>query len=64
VTVSWDNFQDANVIISRNGVAQATVVNSLGSWQDNLGKKPSGSYVYEVCEAGPGTACASDSVSY
>jgi hypothetical protein len=64
VTVSWSNFTDVSVIISRNGVPQATIANSLGNWLDNLGKKPNGSFVYEVCEAGPGTACASDSVSY
>ena len=64
VLVSWSAFQDADVIISRNGVVQATVANSPGDWQDNLGKKPSGNFVYEVCEAGPSVACTSDFVSY
>jgi len=65
VTLNWSGFADANVTISRNTVPQATVDNALGTWQDNLGKKPAaGTYTYEVCEEGPSTGCASDSVSY
>lgn len=64
VTLSWSGFSDTNVTIKRNGVQQDTLANILGSWQDNLGKKPSGTYTYEVCEAGPSAGCDSDFVSY
>lgn len=64
VTVSWTGFGDVNVTISRNGAPLVTVANALGSWQDNLGKHPSGNYAYEVCEAGPSSGCAGDSVSF
>jgi hypothetical protein len=64
VTLSWSGFSDANVTISRNTALQDTVANALGSWQDNHGKRPSGSFTYEVCEAGPASGCASDAVSY
>lgn len=65
VTLNWSDFVDANVTISLNTVPVDTVSNALGTWQDNLGKKPAaGTYTYEVCEAGPSTGCASDSVSY
>jgi hypothetical protein len=66
VTVSWANFQNDNVTISRNDTQQASVAAAAGSWQDNLGKKPSGTFTYEVCEAdpGPATGCKSASVSF
>ncbi len=64
VTLSWTGFIDAEVTIIRNGALQATVANGPASWQDNLGKHPSGTYVYEVCEAGPTSGCAGDSLSY
>lgn len=64
VTVSWSNFLDADVTITRNTVFQATVANSASSWEDSNGKKPTGTFVYEVCETGPSIGCASNSVSY
>jgi hypothetical protein len=66
VTVTWADFQNDNVTISRNGILQATVSNAVGSWQDNLGKKPAGGFSYEVCEASPGptTGCKSAAVSF
>jgi hypothetical protein len=64
VTLTWNGYSDASVTISRNGALQDTVANAQGPWEDNLGKRPSGVYTYEICEAGPSTGCASDSVSY
>jgi hypothetical protein len=64
VTLTWSGFSDSSVTISRNGAPQGTVTNEPGSWQDNLGKRPSGTFTYEVCEAGPSSGCASDSVNY
>ncbi|MBT8069770.1 MAG: S8 family serine peptidase [Gammaproteobacteria bacterium] len=64
VTLSWSGFSDASVTISRNTELQETVLNALGAWQDNLGKHPASTYTYEVCEAGPSSGCASDSVNF
>ena len=64
VTLNWSGYTDATVNIYRNGGLQDNVANALGTWQESLGKKPTGPYTYEVCEAGPSMGCASDSVSY
>jgi hypothetical protein len=64
VIVTWSGFIDANVTISRDTEIAVTVENSAGQWQDNVGKKPAGNFVYKVCEASSPADCASDSVSY
>jgi len=64
VTLTWSGFSDVSLTITRNGASQGTVANAQGSWQDNLGKRPSGTFTYEICEGGPSSGCASDSVSF
>jgi serine protease len=54
--LSWTDG-GATVDIRRNGSVRATVSNS-GSYTDNVGKNPSGSYSYQVCNAGSTGECS------
>ena len=46
--LSW-NGNGGNVRVIRNGSTRATTADD-GAYTDNIGKKPSGSYSYQVCE--------------
>lgn len=60
VDLKWDGATSNAVDVYRNGEKIATVANN-GAYTDNLGKKPSGSCTYRICEAG--TAVCSNEVT-
>lgn len=62
VDLAWSNGS-GTVEITRNGILINSSAESSGMHSDNLGKKPSGDYNYEVCEVSTSN-CASDSVSF
>lgn len=63
VNLSWTGGSAASVTVRRNTVAVATTAND-GSYSDNLGRSPSGTYTYQVCNS-PGTLCSDTaSVTY
>lgn len=53
---TWSGATGVNVRIYRNGVLIVTTAND-GSYTDNLGKKASGTYTYQVCET-DGSVCS------
>ncbi len=62
VDLSWTSG-GATVDIKVNGNVGATVSNS-GSYTDNLGKNPSGSFTYQVCNAGTSDCSGTVTVVY
>lgn len=64
VDLAWTNgTAGGTVSITRNSEPIASDVADDGVFTDDLGKKPGGSYSYEVCENDTGE-CARDSVSF
>jgi len=59
VTLTWTGFT-SNVSIFRNDVQVAGNEPTEGAWQDNLGKRISGTYDYRICD----TQCAYASVTF
>jgi hypothetical protein len=51
------------VTIRRNGALVTDTANNNGSWSEELGKKVSGDYIYQVCE-NVGGACAEDTIQF
>lgn len=49
--LTWSGAASANVDIYRDGAIIATVANS-GSYTDHINRRGSGSYAFQVCEAG------------
>ena len=58
VDLTWNNASGDNVDIRREGVIIASPQNT-GSYTDPIGAKGGGSYSYQVCETGSGSACSS-----
>ena len=58
--LSWSGTAGASVDVYRDGNLVATTAND-GGYDDNIGKKGGGSYVYKVCDAG--TSNCSDTVT-
>ncbi len=56
VGLTWSGATGINVNIYRNGVLVATTAND-GSYTDYLGKKISGTFIYQVCET-DGSVCS------
>jgi hypothetical protein len=54
VSLKWKGLTSSKVDIYRNGGRKATVANT-GSYADDLGHKPKGTYSYKVCSAGTST---------
>jgi hypothetical protein len=52
--LSWSGQSSATVNISRNGAPIASGVTG-GAYTDNIGARGSGTYAYQVCEAGTST---------
>ncbi len=63
VELAWSGATSANVTIERNGVSIATVPDT-GGYTDALGKKPSGTFIYRVCEAGTAVCSNEAAVSF
>jgi PKD repeat protein len=57
VDLTWTGATTANVDVRRNGTLRATTAND-GAYTDNL-NRASGSFSYQVCNAGSTTACSS-----
>jgi PKD repeat protein len=55
VDLSWNGPSGASFVVYRNGTRIATVLGTAHT--DVLGKRASGSYTYQVCDA-PGTSCS------
>lgn len=51
------------VTIRRNGALVTGTASNNGSWSEELGKKVSGDYLYQVCE-NVGGACAEDTIQF
>ncbi len=62
VDLAWTSG-GGSVDVYVNGAIGATVANS-GSYTDNLGKNPSGTYTYKVCNAGTSDCSGDASVVY
>jgi len=60
VDLTWSGASATNVDIYVNGSLNTTTAND-GAWTHNVGRKPSGTYSYQVCDAG--SSNCSDSVS-
>ena len=56
IVLNWD--QGVAITLTRNG-SVLTTNDSSGSYTDNLGKSPSGTYTYQACEVVPDGACFS-----
>lgn len=52
VDVSWTGAESNQVTVARNGSVVATVNTSAGSYTDETGINGSGTFTYQVCEAG------------
>lgn len=63
VDLSWSNAASSNVDIVRNGAVVTTTAND-GAYTDSLGVKGTGTYTYQVCEAGTTTCSATVSVVF
>ena len=61
--LSWSGASTSNVDIYRNGSLVKTTAND-GVWTNNLGKRPSGTYDYQVCDADSSDCSSSVSVSF
>lgn len=62
VNLAW-NAGAANIDVYLNGNIDNTVSNG-GSYSDNLGKNPRGTFTYQVCNAGTSDCSGTASVSY
>jgi hypothetical protein len=60
--LAWSGAASSQVEIRLNGAPLASVANN-GSYRDELGKKPAGTYTYEVCETGGGP-CVADTLTF
>lgn len=54
--LSWSGATSASVEVKRNGAVIATVTNT-GAYTDHINRRGSGTYTYQVCEAGT-SACS------
>jgi serine protease len=61
--LSWTGATTDSVDIYRNGVVLKTTSNN-GSYTDNVGKRPSGAYTYEVCDQGTTDCSPAVTVSF
>lgn len=61
--LSWDGASSTNVDIYRDGTNIETTVND-GAYTDNIDRRGSGSYTYEVCEAGTSTCSNASTVTF
>jgi len=57
--LSWSGATSGNVDVYRNGSVVTTTAND-GDYTDNINKKGSGTFTYEVCEAGT-SICSNES---
>ena len=57
VDLSWTGSLNVDIKLYGNVVSTITGANS---YSDNIGKNPSGTYTYQVCEAGSDTACSEE----
>ncbi len=65
--IAWSGATSNNVDIYKNGALLTTVANKISgsnSYSDPLGKKPSGSYTYQVCEASSNNCSETVTVSF
>lgn len=63
IDLTWSGTSAGSVDVYRDGALIATVANS-GSYPDNTGQKGSGSYTYQVCDAGTGTCSNTATVNF
>ena len=63
VDLSWSPADGGQVEVRRNGSRIATTSDD-GSYRDNLGKRPSGTYTYQVCETDSGTCSNTSTVRF
>jgi thermitase len=63
VDLSWSGATGSSVDVYRNGALRTTTAND-GSYSENLGRKPQGTFNYKVCEAGTTTCSNEASVSF
>jgi PKD repeat protein len=61
--LTWSGATSTNIDVYRDGVLIATTAND-GEYTDNIDKKGSGSYVYQVCEAGTSTCSNTATVTF
>ena len=61
--LSWSPADGGQVQVLRNGSVIATTADD-GSYRDNLGKRPRGTYTYQVCETDSGTCSNTSSVRF
>lgn len=61
--LTWSGADSTNVDIVRDGVVVATTAND-GAFTDNINQRGSGSYVYQVCEAGTSTCSNEATVTF
>jgi thermitase len=61
--LAWSGATGASVDVYRNGALRATTAND-GAHADNLGRNPSGTFTYRVCQAGTSTCSNDASVSF
>jgi hypothetical protein len=62
VNLAWSGAVSSNVDILRGGLVIATTANT-GSYTDNL-VSATGTYTYQVCEAGTGQCSNEEQVSF
>lgn len=63
VDLEWSGATSANVDIYRNGRLFATSPNN-GAYRDTLGRGVSGTFIYQVCEAGTATCSNTVEISF
>lgn len=61
--LNWSGASSANVDIYRDGALVATTGND-GAYTDNIDRRGSGTYTYQVCEAGTATCSNEATVTY
>lgn len=61
--LTWSGATSTNVDVYRNGAVITTTAND-GAHTDNIDQRGSGSYTYQVCEAGTSTCSNSSTVTF
>ncbi len=61
--LTWSGASTTNVDIYLNGSLHTSTAND-GAWTHNLGRKPSGTYSYQVCDQGSTNCSSSVSVTF
>jgi thermitase len=61
--LAWSGATGASVDVYRNGALRVTTAND-GAHSDNLGRNPSGTFTYRVCQAGTSICSNDSSVSF